>query len=102
MDAVDLNYYDYMKFVLALVFVLALIGMLTVIARKFGFGIQPTPRGTARRLGIVEALNIDGKRRLVLIRRDDTEHLLVLGTSTELLVESAIAAAPRENKTSMQ
>jgi len=91
MDGLDFNITDYMKFVLAFIFVMSLIGLATVAARRFGFGLPSTPRSSSdRRLGIVESLNVDGKRRLVLIRRDDTEHLLLLGMNTELLVESAI------------
>jgi flagellar protein FliO/FliZ len=47
-------------------------------------------RGTRRRLSIVEVLPIDGKRRLVLLRRDDVEHLVLIGTHDDLVVESAI------------
>lgn len=91
MDGLDFNLTDYMKFFLALLFVLSLIGLATVAARRFGFGMPNAPRNAAeRRLGIVENLNVDGKRRLVLVRRDDTEHLLLLGVGTELLVEGAI------------
>ena len=96
MDGIDLNLADYMKFVLAFVFVLALIALATVGARRFGFGLPSNPRNSAqRRLGIVESLNVDGKRRMVLIRRDDTEHLLLLGATTELVIETAIT--PPEN-----
>lgn len=96
MDGIDLNLADYLKFLLAFVFVIALIGLVTVVARRLGFGLPANPRNSARRrLAVVESLNIDGKRRLVLIRRDDTEHLVLLGTSTELLVENAIR--PPEN-----
>jgi flagellar protein FliO/FliZ len=96
MDGIDLNLADYMKFVLAFVFVLALIALATVGARRFGFGLPSNPRNSAqRRLGIVESLNVDGKRRMVLIRRDDTEHLLLLGATTELVIE--IAITPPEN-----
>jgi flagellar protein FliO/FliZ len=91
MEGIDLNLTDYIKFIFAFVFVLALIALATVAARRFGFGLPSNPRNsTQRRLGIVESLNVDGKRRMVLIRRDDTEHLLLLGATTELLIESAI------------
>ena len=91
MDGIDLNLTDYIKFVFAFVFVLALIALATVAARRFGFGLPSNPRNSAqRRLGIVESLNVDGKRRMVLIRRDDTEHLLLLGATTELVIESNI------------
>jgi flagellar protein FliO/FliZ len=95
MEGLDFNFTDYLKFFLALLFVLSLIGLATVAARRFGFGLPNSPRNAAqRRLGIVETLNVDGKRRLVLIRRDDTEHLLLLGVGTELLVENAITPPP--------
>lgn len=91
MDAMDIGLWDYMKFVLALIFVIALIGLATVAARRFGFGMQIQNKSSAdRRLGIVEAINVDGKRRLVLIRRDDTEHLVLLGVSEDLLIEGGI------------
>ena len=91
MDGLDFNLADYMKFVLAFIFVLSLIGLATVAARRFGFGLPTTARNSAnRRLGIVETLNVDGKRRLVLIRRDDTELLLMLSPTSELLIENAI------------
>jgi len=96
MDGIDLNLTDYIKFVFAFVFVLALIALATAAARRFGFGLPSNPRNaTQRRLGIVESLNVDGKRRMVLIRCDDTEHLLLLGATTELVIESSIK--PPEN-----
>jgi flagellar protein FliO/FliZ len=91
MDGLDFNLADYMKFVLAFIFVLSLIGLAAVTARRFGFGLPTTARNsTDRRLEIVESLNVDGKRRLVLIRRDDIEHLLILSATRELLIENAI------------
>jgi flagellar protein FliO/FliZ len=96
MDGIDFNMTDYMKFVFAFIFVLALIALATFVARRMGFGLPSSPRNSAhRRLGIVENLNIDGKRRMVLVRRDETEHLILLGTGTELLIENGIT--PPEN-----
>ena len=96
MDGIDLNLTDYMKFVFAFIFVMALIALAAVIARRFGFGLPSSPRNFARRrLGIFENLNVDGKRRMVLVRRDDTEHLLLLGTNSELVIENDIT--PPEN-----
>jgi flagellar protein FliO/FliZ len=89
--------------ILALVFVLGLIGGITLLAKRFGF----TPRATSkrarrgfggqkttsgRRLAIVEVLPVDAKRRLVLVRRDDKEHLIMLGADRELLVEAGATA----------
>ncbi len=86
-----MDYESYLRFFLALVFVLGLIAALAMIARKLGLGIGVRVRpGRSRRLGIVEVMPLDAKRRLVLIRRDDVEHLLLLGTAGESVVERAI------------
>ena len=84
---------DYLRFVLALIFVLGLIGLLATIARRAGFGFPIKaikPRGN-RRISIVEVTPLDGRRRLVLIRCDDKEHLLLMGPTTELVVASDIS-----------
>lgn len=90
----------YFRFLIALVFVLALIGLLTWLARRFGVGGGAVARGAGkgRRLGIVEVSALDAKHRLVLLRRDDVEHLIVLGAGSDLLVESGIPA-PAEGTT---
>ena len=43
------------------------------------------------RLAVVESLAIDARHRLVLVRRDDREHLILIGTA-DTVVESGIAA----------
>ena len=80
---------------LALVFVLALIALLGALARRFGFAYRLPGRVSApRRLSISEIMPVDSRRRLLLVRRDGVEHLILLGTGTssDLLVESNIAA----------
>jgi flagellar protein FliO/FliZ len=81
---------DYLQFVFALLFVLALIGVATLLARRFGLGHAPRPTSRKRRLAIEEILPLDGKRRLVLIRRDAVEHLVLLGANSEIVVERGI------------
>jgi flagellar protein FliO/FliZ len=89
--------------ILALVFVLGLIGGITLLAKRFGFTPRATSKRTrrgfggqkatsGRRLAIVEVLPVDAKRRLVLVRRDDKEHLIMLGADRELLVEAGATA----------
>jgi flagellar protein FliO/FliZ len=83
----------YFKFVLALVFVLGLIGALAWAARRFGLGGKLTPNtGRARRLSVVEVMPLDARRKLVLLRRDAAEYLVLLGAGQDLLLESGIAA----------
>jgi len=91
-----MDWMSYARFALALLFVLALIGVLTALARRFGLGGVASTRGAGkRRLGMAEVLAIDGKRRLVLVRRDDTEHLLLIGGETDLVIEHGITADRR-------
>ncbi len=83
----------YIRFMLALVVVLALIGGIAWAARRFGFGGQLTPnRGKSPRLSVVEVKVLDSRRKLVLLRRDGCEHLVLLGPHQDLLLESAIQA----------
>lgn len=44
------------------------------------------------RLSVVEYANVDGKRKLVLIRRDDVEHLIMTGGPVDVVVETSIAS----------
>lgn len=81
---------DYGQFVLALLFVLGLIGGAALLARRFGLASTVRPQSGRRRLAVVESMALDGKRRLLLVRRDNVEHLLILGPSTETVVEPGI------------
>ena len=82
----------YTRFILALVAVVALIAVLAWAARRFGLAGRFAAPSGRRRLGIVETAAIDGKRRLVLVRRDETEHLVLVGAEGALLIERGINA----------
>jgi flagellar protein FliO/FliZ len=82
----------YTRFLFALVAVLALLVGFAWLARRFGFAGRSFAPGGRRRLAVVEMVPIDAKRRLVLLRRDQTEHLIVLGADSATLIESGIGA----------
>lgn len=90
------------KFFIAFVLVLALIGGVAWLVRRFGSGSLSASAGRGRqaRLGVIEATAVDSRRRLVLVRRDNVEHLIMLGGPTDVVVEANIvraqAAAGRE------
>ena len=95
---------DYLQFVFALAFVLGLIGLTAVLLRRYGPGGQGTNRprpGTARRLSLVETLPIDARHRLVIVRYDDSEAILMLGTQTDTVIEKSLPAKPRETTTGL-
>ncbi|MGQ0527236.1 MAG: FliO/MopB family protein [Alphaproteobacteria bacterium] len=81
---------DIFRLLAALCFVLALMGGLTLILKKLGLAGAPSVKPARRRLKIIETLNLDARRRLVLIERDDTQHLVILGGSSETIVETNI------------
>jgi flagellar protein FliO/FliZ len=90
-----------LKFFIAFMIVLALIGVTAWLVRRFGserFG-GSSARGRQPRLAVVDAAAVDGRRRLVIIRRDNVEHLLMIGGPTDVVVEQNIVramGAPRE------
>ena len=87
----ELETVSYLKFVFALLFVLGLIGGFAIIAKRAGLGNRgPIVRGKSKRLSIVETMSLDPKRRVVLIRRDNAEFLVLLGTNGEQIIESGL------------
>jgi hypothetical protein len=47
-------------------------------------------RNRRARLAVMDATAVDDKRRLVLVRRDDVEHLILIGGPTDVVVETHI------------
>jgi len=87
------------QFFLAFLIVLGLIGAAAWAVRRFGAGAlgSGTVRGRQPRLSVLEYANVDSRRRLYLVRRDNTEHLLLIGGPTDVVVEPNIVrsgAAP--------
>src|SRR6185312_2663446 len=89
------------RFVIAFVVVIALIAGLYYVVRRFGAGALDAAgavRGRQPRLAVIDAASVDGRRRLLLIRRDNVEHLIMIGGPTDVLIEPnivrATAAAP--------
>ena len=84
-----------LTFFFAFVAVLALIGLAAWLVRQFAgnrLGTN-TNRGRMPRLAVIDAAAVDGRRRLVLVRRDNVEHLLMIGGPTDIVVEPNIVRA---------
>jgi len=77
----------YLRFALALILVLGLIALLAWLLRRFGMGVKMTK---GRRLGVTEVQMLGPRHRLMLIRRDEVEHLVIVGPASETVVESGI------------
>src|SRR3984893_11989767 len=84
------------RFIVAFVLVLALIGLTAWLIRQFG-SARASNSGGARnrqpRLAGLDSATVDARRRLVLIRRDNVEHLILIGGPTDVVVEENIVRA---------
>ncbi len=87
---------DAVKFVVYFLLVLGLIGAAAYLWRQLQFGSLGAigPRSRQPRLAVIDHANVDGRRRLILIRRDNTEHLLMIGGPTDIVIEPNINRAP--------
>ena len=68
---------------------IALVGFVALIFILRAFGSRSRGR-KGMRLGIVEYCEVDQTRRLVLLRRDGVEHLVLIGGNQDILVEGNI------------
>jgi len=91
----------YLRFVLALGAVLGLIGGTAWLFKRYGVERHLEKRSGAagKRLGVVEMRTVDPRHKLLLLRRDDVEHLVLLGPNQDLLVEQNI---PRTERTPLE
>lgn len=88
-----MEWVDITRIVFALLAVLGLIGLAAAAARKAGLAQASFSLARRKRLAVMETLALDARRRAVIIRCDDKEHLIVLGPSGETVVASDIPAA---------
>lgn len=89
-----MNFFDLARAIFGLAFVLGLIGLAAWAARRYApqlLARLSAERGE-RRLQVVETLVLDPARRLVLVRIDDEERLLLLGEGRELIEPRAPGA----------
>jgi len=88
------------KFFAAFVIVLALIGLTAWLVRRFGANrLSSSARGRQPRLAVIDAASVDGRRRLVLIRRDNVEHLMMIGGPNDIIIEPNIVRAGSARET---
>lgn len=89
---------EILRFLMALVFVVSLMGGLWIILKKLGMnGGFTMQQGKKRRLKIVEILPIDVKHKAVLLRCDDKDHLVILGPNGETVVEQSMPVGEEKN-----
>ncbi len=79
----------------AIALLVAVLLILLIIRIAFGRRLRLPRNGRARqpRLGVVDAFDLDRQRQLVIVRRDNVEHLLMIGGPNDLVIESEIVRA---------
>ena len=76
--------------VLALGIVLVLIVLGLWVLKLFTRSTVSVGRGRNRRLSVIDHMQVDAKRQLLIVRRDNVEHLILTGGPQDLVVETGI------------
>jgi flagellar protein FliO/FliZ len=82
-----MNFLDFARAILGLAITLGLIGLAAYALRRYAPALMErmqAQRGE-RRMQVVETLVLDPARRLVLVRIDQEERLILLGEGKELI-----------------
>ena len=96
------NHMDILYWLLFVVFIAALLVLSGVLLR--GYFTTGSPRDALKealagnffgprppkRLAVVDQANVDGRRKLLLIRRDGVEHLIMTGGPVDVVIETGI------------
>jgi flagellar protein FliO/FliZ len=75
-------------FALGIVLVLIVLGLWAL--KFFTTASQSLGRGRNRRLSVIDSAVVDAKRKIVIIRRDNVEHVIMTGGPTDLVIESGV------------
>jgi hypothetical protein len=85
-----------LRAIIAFAIVIGVIAAFYYVVRRFGAGALDAAgavRGRQPRLAVIDAAPVDARRRLLLIRRDNVEHLIMIGGPTDVLIEPNIVRA---------
>ncbi|MGE5266834.1 MAG: hypothetical protein ACM3L9_05640 [Deltaproteobacteria bacterium] len=90
--------WDILTYLLLIVLIAGVLIAAALVARGYLGGIPalsgvfgPAPD---RRLDVVEHAAVDNRRRLVLVRRDNVEHLIMTGGPVDVVIETGILQRP--------
>ena len=84
-------------FILLFILVIALLLLVFAILRRVTGGtFVAGGRNRQVRLSVTDAAAVDNRRRLVLVRRDDVEHLILIGGPSDLVIEQNIRQFARQ------
>ena len=81
---------DYFRFIFALAIVIGLILLCAVFLRRIKSANFSYINNKNRRIAVVDNIPLDAKHQLILIKRDNVEHLVILGMTSDILIEQNI------------
>lgn len=88
--------------IIGLIFVLCLIGLCAVAARRYAPLLTKTLQHKNRRLQLLEVLPLDPRHRAILLRCDGQDHLIIVGEGgTTLITQSAGHKHPSDGATAL-
>ncbi|MGU3539930.1 hypothetical protein [Methylobacterium sp. A54F] len=90
----------FLQYVSIFAIIFAILTVIVLVVRRLsGQGLAVSGRGTQRgrqpRLGIVDIYELDRARQLILLRRDNVEHLLLVGGPNDVVIERNIQRGQR-------
>jgi hypothetical protein len=88
---------DLLKLVAALMMVLAAMGGLALLIKQSGLAGAFPKTPPKKRLKVLESLNIDGRRRAILLACDDNAHLIILNGNTETVIKTDLPVPSAED-----
>ncbi len=93
---------EILSYIGSFLFVIALIGIGAWFLKNYLMGTEGNSvslfgNKERKRIGVVESANVDGRRKLLLIRRDDKEHLIMTGGPVDVLIENGISGSSVHN-----
>ena len=96
-----MQFQDLLRMFFALAVTMGLFGLIVVGLRRYGPETMKRLQGTRtdRRLAVVESLVLDPARRLVLVRVDAEERLILLGEGQILSAQPPVTARRRSAQT---
>lgn len=75
--------------VLVMIAIVICAGLAFFLKTKFNFAALSRRMNPHARLSVIESIDVDQKRKLILVRKDETEHLVLIGGQEDLLIESS-------------
>lgn len=90
---------DIVQMLLALAFVIALMGGLALIAKRIipGAAQQLQVKANHRRIKIIERLPLDPRKQLAIIECDGEEHLVILGPQSDTVIKQNLEKTAHGN-----